>query len=219
MNLGFNIRSVESCTAASYARAVDLKAISVSIFALSNRVLLPRHPLQQGLRLDVFQYSLCRIVYCCLVGGGALVPCEVVSIFALSNRVLLPTMWAPRALSGTPVSIFALSNRVLLPEQPAGGTIEKKVFQYSLCRIVYCCHHPAVVVLLSLGSFNIRSVESCTAAPILVDEQFCVIDVSIFALSNRVLLPVTSPGGGASNAQVSIFALSNRVLLPHILWV
>ncbi len=61
-------------------------------------------------------------------------------------------------------------------------------------------------------SFNIRSVESCTAADHKFHQGVAHTKVSIFALSNRVLLLLAAdfrtPYFG-----VSIFALSNRVLL------
>ena len=136
----FNIRSVESCTAAA-ARGAD------------------------GFGGAGFQYSLCRIVYCCSIPNHLLVTGCKVSIFALSNRVLLP--------------IFGLRCRT-----------RRRPFQYSLCRIVYCCW-----LQLLRG--------------------WCFYVVSIFALSNRVLL-LASLFQTWILAQVSIFALSNRVLLRFL---
>ena len=167
----FNIRSVESCTAAGRARQLEVVRHEVSIFALSNRVLLldAQAVLQPVERL--FQYSLCRIVYCCVDHAFNQCGAHSVSIFALSNRVLLP--------------------RLLVAQHGAGV-----LFQYSLCRIVYCCLFFKPLTLCFSPRFNIRSVESCTAAravPPLPDPARCV---SIFALSNRVLLPEQRDGGG-----------------------
>ncbi len=39
------------------------------------------------------------------------------------------------------------------------------MFQYSLCRIVYCCCYCRPLLPAASPCFNIRSVESCTAAP------------------------------------------------------
>ena len=137
--VSFNIRSVESCTAARHRQLERRMDVGVSIFALSNRVLLPGWALKlvyvwkcfnirsvesctaaalntyQESDSTLFQYSLCRIVYCC-------------STFSL-----------PPGRHHT-VSIFALSNRVLL-----------------------LADH--IATYLAIYCFNIRSVESCTAAP------------------------------------------------------
>ncbi len=89
----FNIRSVESCTAAQIPLARLVFKEKVSIFALSNRVLLPNDSIAQ-----VFgKFN--------------------VSIFALSNRVLLPAVKRQQSHKFFRVSIFALSNRVLLPTE------------------------------------------------------------------------------------------------------
>ncbi len=110
---GFNIRSVESCTAAAAATSwtwpyslfqyslcrivyccIDplysqIAPSEVSIFALSNRVLLPAFLLLCAACALAFQYSLCRIVYCCRTTNIPSCSTIAVSIFALSNRVLL----------------------------------------------------------------------------------------------------------------------------------
>ena len=89
-HVSFNIRSVESCTAALILPPTMPPRPNVSIFALSNRVLLLSHIRSLGGTGLMFQYSLCRIVYCCLAVTAFNRWVEVVSIFALSNRVLLP---------------------------------------------------------------------------------------------------------------------------------
>ncbi len=133
----FNIRSVESCTAA--------------------------HGQRQGWHdHHMFQYSLCRIVYCCLRAPCGRVGVGVVSIFALSNRVLLPIVWLVLAVSLSCFNIRSvesctaakmvhsgyapcLSFNIRSVEsctaatRPESSTIDPPWFQYSLCRIVYCC--------------------------------------------------------------------------------
>ncbi len=159
---GFNIRSVESCTAAISPYWPRPHHTTVSIFALSNRVLLrgSRHP---GATVPVwFQYSLCRIVYCCWRSGGgaiALVRCFNIRSVESCTAALHPQRHPPR----------------------------RPLFQYSLCRIVYCCLHCSHH-LPPTTCFNIRSVESCTAAARSLCWIVAGISVSIFALSNRVLL-------------------------------
>ncbi len=161
----------------------------------------------------MFQYSLCRIVYCCEI---EVTPCaggDNVSIFALSNRVLLPTYRGgehPRGQSFNIRSVESCTAAVQIHSQVTGrpsfnirsvesctaakgvrftsrGQIE---FQYSLCRIVYCCLP--------------RPAQSHAGEV-----------VSIFALSNRVLL-LHEHGAILAQGDVSIFALSNRVLLQRV---
>ncbi len=234
--------------------------MKVSIFALSNRVLLLS---SSGLTFVATTCFNIRSVESCTAARChrlRLFVIHNVSIFALSNRVLLQRdLCMPPHAAG--VSIFALSNRVLLPARNAAVTAMSSVFQYSLCRIVYCCRGSMNEWRLLAWCFNIRSVESCTAAEwirhyrceqLLFQYSLCRIvyccycnfvntgvrmTVSIFALSNRVLLLSShTPIANAPNrfqyslcrivyccddsgrrrglcGVVSIFALSNRVLL------
>ncbi len=136
----FNIRSVESCTAALAGGVHCLSTCRVSIFALSNRVLLPLvHPVQEAMKMW-FQYSLCRIVYCCPPNHAGPVVDDSVSIFALSNRVLLP---------------FGFSD----------GTGNPGKFQYSLCRIVYCCLAPSVPDSVILNQVSIFALSNRVLLP------------------------------------------------------
>ncbi len=242
-------------------RGYATTASTVSIFALSNRVLLPIMPSPFTCSATKFQYSLCRIVYCCHQRYARRHTLTYKFQYSLCRIVYCcPTL--PHLRRASPeVSIFALSNRVLLPS-PVICRIKRCVsFQYSLCRIVYCCLPDPCSAARSMPSFNIRSVESCTAAADgktdadkanVFQYSLCRIvyccqwhlprtpprqDVSIFALSNRVLLPLGSmrqhaPLRGFNirsvesctaaekvlglvglDLRVSIFALSNRVLL------
>ena len=135
-----------------------------------------------------FQYSLCRIVYCCLPA----------------------TRLKPGWMS---VSIFALSNRVLLPRLCPNSNWTLAVFQYSLCRIVYCCQDPDVGLPFWRVGFNIRSVESCTAATKLAGIQDNA-TVFQYSLCRIVYCCPFTHVKSHSIYLVSIFALSNRVLLP-----
>ncbi len=135
-----------------------------------------------------FQYSLCRIVYCCRQGKEGQTGETEVSIFALSNRVLLQSRKNDYH-EVLRVSIFALSNRVLLlcGDSTTGNRPNVSIFALSnrvLLRFRQANHQPAV------ECFNIRSVESCTAAFASRARQSSIASVSIFALSNRVLLQV-----------------------------
>ncbi len=161
----FNIRSVESCTAATAAIVVNIAVIvGFNIRSVESCTAATARRAAVTARSSVFQYSLCRIVYCCQQCCQSIPVARAVSIFALSNRVLLPRLGAQ-----------------------AGACVE--MFQYSLCRIVYCCLSELAVVINHFFSFNIRSVESCTAATSFAPCKKNIGNVSIFALSNRVLLP------------------------------
>ncbi len=116
----FNIRSVESCTAALVCAVLALMLSVVSIFALSNRVLLLGF---EVLRLFLYVCFNIRSVESCTAARRLASMYTVqfrVSIFALSNRVLLPPGNAAEAAVVYGVSIFALSNRVLLPRAKPG---------------------------------------------------------------------------------------------------
>ncbi len=157
----FNIRSVESCTAADYQCRPD-----------------------SSYRL--FQYSLCRIVYCCSLDDDPLGLAGAVSIFALSNRVLLQGMVGNNASYVRCFNIRSVESCTAAVDNN-NAVRAVHTFQYSLCRIVYCCLHCLL-------------------------RRVCELPVSIFALSNRVLLRA-GIADLAGKQGVSIFALSNRVLL------
>ncbi len=189
----FNIRSVESCTAAHARNRFYADANGVSIFALSNRVLLPMASSKQERDKFMFQYSLCRIVYCCpsdASGNGN--AGERFNIRSVESCTAANAA-AVRDVMFRQVSIFALSNRVLLPHRQSSQHTVPRLFQYSLCRIVYCCRSTKKDPLAPGFCFNIRSVESCTAALRFRRPRAPRSPVSIFALSNRVLLPAALP--------------------------
>ena len=182
-----------------------------------------------------FQYSLCRIVYCCLVLVAVHILKDDVSIFALSNRVLLRTTasCSQRRPPGFNIRSVESCTAAHIATDNAGWPAW---FQYSLCRIVYCCagqiaEPPFVevvsifalsnrVLLLLVGEsnlhihscFNIRSVESCTAAASIVVYAACVAAFQ-YSLCRIVYCCLRLQYPLHLYSPVSIFALSNRVLL------
>ncbi len=110
-----------------------------------------------------FQYSLCRIVYCCL--PKLQLPAFLGKRFNIRSvesctaaRRAIANDGRPRCFNIRSVEscTAAIGERMLLAS--------RKQFQYSLCRIVYCCK----IAVFMNGWKRV---------------------VSIFALSNRVLLP------------------------------
>ncbi len=110
------------------------------------------------------------------------------------------------------------------------------MFQYSLCRIVYCCTGMIWNDRRIRECFNIRSVESCTAASLDIETAamqltfqyslcrivYCceasgrkaIIETRFqYSLCRIVYCCMVIPDGIIANGRVSIFALSNRVLL------
>ena len=87
-------------------------------------------------------------------------------------------------------------------------------FQYSLCRIVYCCNQPFKATSDKKARFNIRSVESCTAAYVPAAFVLCRHKFQ-YSLCRIVYCCKTPPMIVGGIVAVSIFALSNRVLLRN----
>ena len=138
--------------------------LQVSIFALSNRVLLPTVRAVKFSRLVCFNI---RSVESCTAAYG-LEDSQRSAVKCFNIRSVESCTAAQSVTSITyvdsNVSIFALSNRVLLPATVYAVPNADSLFQYSLCRIVYCCPAKVNAILAALRGFNIRSVESCTAA-------------------------------------------------------
>ena len=160
----FNIRSVESCTAAERYRTgyADRYRFQYSLCRIVY-CCKPRARDCFKYHCSKFQYSLCRIVYCCVAKKVTEQPAEQVSIFALSNRVLLPSSNTACTLRVDCFNIRSVESCTAASCISAKTSV-KTTFQYSLCRIVYCCFALLCHIRVKSGGFNIRSVESCTAA-------------------------------------------------------
>ncbi len=187
---GFNIRSVESCTAANKRWQRVQCADVVSIFALSNRVLLLSTAWPGSSPNSCFNI---RSVESCTAAPGRKLPLgadvcfNIRSVESCTAASALPALrrclrcFNIRSVESCTAALVRLAFTLVSP----GFNI----------RSVESC-----TAAMSRGrrrtrggfSFNIRSVESCTAASVQVSTRPVQKGVSIFALSNRVLLPALS---------------------------
>ncbi len=184
----------------------------VSIFALSNRVLL----LGVGTMANMF--SLCfniRSVESCTAAGphrrtmaayrcfnirsvesctaatethSQHTPSPRFNIRSVESCTAAVARWGGDS-TNEEVSIFALSNRVLLPGTPTPTRWRRPSFNIRSVESCTAAFGYLEIAPPPFPRFNIRSVESCTAAQMPKLDIGCEVGVSIFALSNRVLLP------------------------------
>ncbi len=187
----------------------------------------------------MFQYSLCRIVYCCAAKKAEKRRSGRVSIFALSNRVLLRVPLGHLPKHFRRFNIRSVESCTAASHSRWRGVLFLR-FQYSLCRIVYCCDFTGSHGARASPRFNIRSVESCTAArpgsrpcrsAALFQYSLCRIVYCCkvrgrpstswktfqYSLCRIVYCCFAIAAKEISEKGVSIFALSNRVLLPAAL--
>ncbi len=183
---GFNIRSVESCTAAS-SQSSQVNSAMVFQYSLCRIVYCcDANGSIEGFWF-VFQYSLCRIVYCCVDRSS-----PVRSLHRRFNIRSVESCTAARCGGGFgPVNkCFNIRSVESCTAAPRRLEHRHDGWRFNIRSVESCtaAARASGELLIGYAGFNIRSVESCTAAAQKSIDGITALQVSIFALSNRVLL-------------------------------